>query len=680
MSSTAATPTSTKGLDPKAAQEALAFLRRAIEKMKSMQAAERVIASVERAILNQVPGKFDVKPLVAAINSLNLALREGIGANIIVAQATVSSELETTLNNLISRDAQLQPYHLRRFCDQSDALIDLNSFAALTSFYRSLPHTETTSGKYDLVVTRLFTVAIPGRSIRHRHLRITRDQLAKRLTEMCSAWGETIVATSEGDAQLMAINSAFDELIAEAKQVSSLEEIVSKNFFQRVRDFKASLSDKLFLPEVTAASVESNTIITNRFLILIELEGAEIRQEPEEIQLLTDIFSDTYSNQPSEMSRVLTDLQTSLPKFDVATQDRVQLYTRLLQLAVEKDTALPLPEPTTPEMFVVEIETPPELPVSPTFAAITESEEPPLSAELQAFAAQPQYQLLIEAFLQSSVEVQKLPLSPFLSPLPDGKSEAFRGEIDLRRKSLEVMLHADRVVRTELAKDCEPKDSIEERLEQLFVCLEQMGDQARELMQEARKLEQDNNYEVFLLVYNQLMSARLRLQSAIVRRTASELVEQEPHPQQGQIKQMVREAMQENAQYAAAATAQNTTASKLPVNKWFLIACVSLIVIMIGIRFTFTGSDQKLQDDSTVVILSRDQVPNGELFQEVKLNHDLMICKASGKWATLSAKEQKEKSRALFEFAKEKGVQTIMMIDENGNTTGVLTESSVNTE
>ena len=714
MSLSAATPT--KGLSPQVAKDSLAYLRRAIERMKSLQATERVIASLERVVLNRVPEAFEVKPMILVINALNLVLREGDESKIQLAQDVVSQELAAALTPLVRRDEVILPSDLRRFCEADSSLLDLNALAALTSFYRSLPPTEACRSKYDFVITRLFSSAEPGR--RQRQLRSSREQISKRLMDMCRAWGESPQRDSANAARIAVSLQQFDDFIAEIKTIHKLEVLVSHSFFQRVRDFKADVGNLLFSPEVTAASVEANVIIANRFWALLEIEGEALHEAPEELHLLADAFSDIYSNEPDEISRILSELQASNQHDEIA-QGRVFRFIGLLRLATKAGEESSFSLSAKAEMFGSEVEElnflspanvamlggevdtalewPTDWPLATAPAAIaaieeelqTLAEQPenqellttdaidPVAEELQALTEQPENQELLAAYRKASAEVRKLDLHCFLSALPDGDHEDLQGADKSRRASLELIFNADQLVQVDLGAGCEPGDDLEARVDTLFDALGQRSEEMRELIKVTHEHDQNANYEVLLHVCNQLMAARLRLQSALVRRSACEIADAQKEETTAPLSaplspeaapEIVQENSTENVQKSAV---QNSRF------KWLVVVAVLLIVAVIGLRFASSGSKVLLKDDTDVVRLAPDQLPHGELFAEVKLHRDLLLCVATEKWLTLAAQEQKEKLQELLDFGQERGAIRILLVDAKGTTVGSATKDEL---
>jgi hypothetical protein len=257
-----------------------------------------------------------------------------------------------------------------------------------------------------------------------------------------------------------------------------------------------------------------------------------------------------------------------------------------------------------------------------------------------------------------------------LSPLPDGKPEEMKGESKWRRAALEVIFRADELVQTELGADCEPGTEIEARVDKLFDNLGQLSDEMRDLIKVTHKHEQNANYEVLLHVYNQLMAARLRLQSAIVRRSASELTQAQAEPATR------RNAARQQAADAASQDEPKATRVAAP-RRWVMIVCTILMVASVGLHIAIPTSRQEAPDDAAVVQLNRSEMPSGDLFLEAKLHRDLMICIVAEKWLSLSAHEQKEKLGVLFAYGQERGTERILLLSGKGVTVGSITKNEV---
>ncbi len=654
------------GLPPRMAQRTLAYLRRAIEKMKALQSVERVMSNVERVMLNRLPDKFDLGSVVTAIDALNVALREGDEDKVREAVFAVSQDLEAALQLLVTRDATIMPYHLRRFYEEETTSLDLNSLAALTSFYRALPHSESNRGKYDFVVTRLFSHAEPGRSVRYRHLRISREQLAKRLTEMCLAWGEVVAPDPAEAVNVSKSIDLFDHFITEVKAIKKFDELVHRAFLQRIRDFKARIGALLYLPEVTAASVESNVVVTNCFLTLLETESEAIQAAPGVMHSLAGAFGDTYSNEPSEVAAILHELEVSVQPSEAA-QERVARLTHLLPHSKTPDATPKLRAATQPqrasEPDTLAIGSP-----ESDFAAHPDATSNQ-NEELHPFIIALENQPLLTAYSNASAEARKLDLHSFLAPLPNGDHKASQGESKSRRAALALIFAADNLVVTELAPEQTPGANIEARSEVLFDQLEQVSDEVRDQIKLAQKHEQHTNYEVLLHVYNQIMTARLRLQSALVRRHGSE------HSNTNNSSEAIAEAPAKAAP-ASANSEPPPSSARISLRQWLVGTTVALLLVAVFLNFGLSKKPEA-KDDADVARLDRNQMPHGAFFTGAKIHQELMLCQVTPKWLELTAQEKKDKIAELFSFGQEHGVQRVLLIDPKGTTIGFMTKEEV---
>jgi hypothetical protein len=195
----------------------------------------------------------------------------------------------------------------------------------------------------------------------------------------------------------------------------------------------------------------------------------------------------------------------------------------------------------------------------------------------------------------------------------------------------------------------------------------------RDLTQSAHKRHQQANYEILLHVNNQLMAARLRLQSAIVRRSAREILPYEAETRTATIRTptSVQETSTEKENKVPLASVHNSR------RKWLMIAVILLAVAAVGARLVLTKNIVESKDDADVVRLASDQVPNGELFTQIKLHRDLLLCLVTDKWLTISAREQKEKLQELLSYGQERGATRILLLDSKGVTVGSATQDDL---
>lgn len=688
--------TSVQGLSPQVAKDSLAYLRRAIERMKSLQATERILACLEQARLQRVPEKLKLKPLVTAINSLNLALREGVEAKVQATRAVVQQELAAAVAHLVRRDARAMTYDLRRFCESEPAVLDLQALAALASFYYALPLSEASRSKYDFVITQLFSLVGEARQ---RHLKVSREQIAKRLTTMCQAWDEGEVRETVKATLVTACLWQFEEFIAEVQAIPTLEELITSAFFQRVRDFKTNLGTLFFVPAVTAASVAANVTIANSFLALLRKESQEFGDTPEVLPL-ADAFSDTYANEPEELARILAELQSL--SHNEETRARVARFTQLLQLTEDERLSPSLLADLTPRHpdhlwelpadhlsaaealeDEMEVEAEDETEVNEVIEATweeTEADEVMAEAAvdeaLTAFAVQPENAAVLAAYRNASPAVRALELTCFLSPLPAAKHEDLKNEEQARRTALHQILQADQFIQQELVTASAADEVPEARVEALFDALGQSSDKMRELIKISHTHEQEDNYEVFLQVYNQLMAARLRLQSALVRRSAPEVIPPEVVSNDTQEEETTFPSTEDAPSQIVSETVPDETPQTPRWNarrKWLVGVAVVLLVVAVALRLLVTTEPPVTNEDTDVVRVAAKDMPHGALFAEIKLHRDMLLCVATEQWLTLGAADQKGKLQELLRFAQSHSAKHVLLIDAKGVTVGSAT-------
>lgn len=688
----------------KIVQDALVYLRRTIEKMKALQATERVLSHVERAMLNRLPVPYDLKPLVGAISVLSNAVQKGDPEKVRQASAGVSYALDASIDALAERDAGVMPYNLRRFCDQPENLVGPTSYAAMTGFYRGLPHTEAVRGKYDFTVTRFFASPFPGKTANYRQLKSTRKQVTVRLIEMCHGWGELISKTPEDTAKIVEICRQFDKFIVEIQKIQKLEDVITSNYFNRIRDFKTGIGEYLFQPEVTATSVDANISINNRFLELLELDSQAPDLLSDEVQLVMDVFSATYADNTEDIRKIISDELPQEAKSEAVEQADQRLIEKLhLVEAVKEESVAPAPdpffaekEPQTPSPFVgikaereeerkarkpVSVDNVFELPGKKPKEE--EKEEPivddgPWEEFPGAYLVKPENEVLISQVGRGSKEVAKLNLSNFLGPLPTRRTDILVRQEKLRRRALELIVIADEAIQHELKGSQHLSPQTEAMVEELFVEMEDVSNGLRDLVHETRQPELEHICEILLYVSNQLMGGRLRLQAAQVRHHTRETeVINEAEPEHEDIVEQVEEIIAETAPVVAAKVARF---SRLKVNKWLLAGAVMAIIASLGLRVMLGSSDSRQKNAPDVVFIAPAQAPHSELIRDARKRKELMVITVSDQWNKVTRDERRKMIRDFLDFAKSMQAETVLLLDRKGMNVGVASRDEITVE
>jgi hypothetical protein len=565
-------------------------------------------------------------------------------------------ELYAWRMDIFKRDEKIMAHSLRRFCERTDGALDVHAFAALARFYRRCPHVGLVQCKYDLAITRLSTVTAEHN---RRALRVSRADLAARLAEMYARWDENVRA--EMDSQSVQIIARaveeLDNFIAEVDAVSHFEDLIARDLFNRIRAFKSGLGELFFDPLVTAAVIECNVVAGNKFSALMEEESGQISDEPLAGIELPEIFSDTTPGAMSRLAHALDELQADDGNVDEVTRKRFERIMRLLNIACAPDDVMNAQEQT-----------------AGAEESDVDSEEDRLTSPetLQELSALAENKELVESYLKRgrSAEARALDLNIFLAPLPE-EEEVAVAQADPRRRALDLIMRADDMLCFELTAQGDALPShLEPRLAGLFGEMQAVEGNLREIMSAAPG--HSARKDALLYVSNHLLGARLRLQSAIVRRSASELARREA----------VRAAASSSrlaADSTPPAKAQSFTffshrTRKLLVAAVIIIAVASLTAVLVR----SANVEQTLTTD--VRVLNPAELPGAEMLASARLRRDTLVCIVRGMWKHLPEDVKRRELESLSSYGKEKGLSSVVLFDEQGMAAGSADQGQITVE
>jgi hypothetical protein len=178
--------------------------------------------------------------------------------------------------------------------------------------------------------------------------------------------------------------------------------------------------------------------------------------------------------------------------------------------------------------------------------------------------------------------------------------------------------------------------------------------------------------DALLYVSNHLLGARLRLQSAIVRRSASELARREA----------VRAAASSSrlaADSTPPAKAQSFTffshrTRKLLVAAVIIIAVASLTAVLVR----SANVEQTLTTD--VRVLNPAELPGAEMLASARLRRDTLVCIVRGMWKHLPEDVKRRELESLSSYGKEKGLSSVVLFDEQGMAAGSADQGQITVE
>lgn len=631
-------PTQIKTIEQRALGEATARLKLAIEEAKSLETIQRIVAGIERAIIGKVPERYDTASAINAARNFNQSVKDNHIAASEEAEDLLTNELYQWRMSLSQRDEAIPADSLRRFCERTEEHLDLAAFAALTRFYRSLPHTESVQSKYDFAVTRLFASVTENE---RRVLRLDGDRLVQGLTEVFQSWGQTdrVGQTTQREAELAA--KGFRAFVSEAEAIEQFESLISLNLFNRVREFKRDIGETFYAAEVTATAIECNVALANKFSDLLASEGEQIREPPAGCRGLSDLLSDTCSKGP--VSELLNELQMAELNQQAQSGERLSQLLRLLHIsdaAAEEETSVEQNRDTA----LTELSTPSVLPVSVRELAECEENKESIAEFLK---------------IPFSPELASLDLATFLAPWPDLSSSPELSEKELRRKALSLILKAERMLRSKLFKDGVISSENESELYQLLEETQQVGSSLRELISRFRELDQPGPVDQLLHISNHLLGARLRVQSAMVRRGTVELARQE----------LAQKKLNTPSNHNRAVRPHRAR-RRLAIAAVLLVGFATLTMRAFTLR---NGFEEKR--DREVRILNHRELPGAELLAAARVRHEILIGIVSPTWETATDARKREELQALLRYGAPQGINTVMLLDSAGFQKGSVSNS-----
>ena len=246
------------------------FRKRAMDEVTGLQMVDHVLSGVEREQMKLVPKPYDDLPVKLALHDFLQVAQETSSTEHAQAEFRLMQETENWCSALSHRDKHISIAHLRRHCETTRPPLSPQALIALARFYRNSPYTEPVRSKFELVVTRLFSREDENDG---RELLLSREEMVQQLKELYADWSSIqLYSASEEDSEILVAVLKFEDFINEALHTESFEELITGDFFNRLRLFKQNCHENFFAPLVTVSSIEANVHIGNRYLELLNKE------------------------------------------------------------------------------------------------------------------------------------------------------------------------------------------------------------------------------------------------------------------------------------------------------------------------------------------------------------------------------------------------------------------------
>lgn len=267
----------------KPADEREAYRRKAMDEVSSLQMVEHVLSGIEREHMKMSPQAFDdleVKKALHKYLQVNAPIHSDEHSQ---AEYSLYQETEKWFSALSKRDNNISVANVRRFCENSRPVLSSQALMALARFYRNSPYSEAARGKFDFVMTRLFSREVGDEK---RKLLFGRIEMLAHVRTLYSNWASLSIVPAEdldGGPSVISAVAGFEGFVRESEAVESFDQLIESDFFNRIRLIKESTAELFYEPAVIAAAMECNVRIGNRFIDLIQKgRGATGEQSIEE--------------------------------------------------------------------------------------------------------------------------------------------------------------------------------------------------------------------------------------------------------------------------------------------------------------------------------------------------------------------------------------------------------------
>ncbi|MGD9563359.1 MAG: hypothetical protein AB7F88_14230 [Pyrinomonadaceae bacterium] len=276
------------------------FRKRAMDEVSSLQMVEHVLSGVEREYLKVSSDPFDDLNAKRALHAFLQVSGRPKSPEHAEAEFELRHETESWNLALYERDRKVSVANIRRFCEDSRPVLSSQALVALGRFYRNSPYSEEVRGKFDYVMTRLFS---RNSGEETRVLLFAHDEMVGHIHTLYGNWSSIALYTSQDDQVEVSLTlTRFHEFIVEVENAASFDELLETDFFARVRVYKEESAEMFYVPEVLAAAINCNLAIGNRY---VELIGRErLRSDTSRIE---EKYGDHYDQMVSNAAgRTLT--------------------------------------------------------------------------------------------------------------------------------------------------------------------------------------------------------------------------------------------------------------------------------------------------------------------------------------------------------------------------------------
>lgn len=613
------------------------FLRLAGDIAINLRVTEKILAEIERRLFSPDQALFDIEIVKKNLQKVKALPPETLTDEFIQIQFAIDQEFNLWRGLLEQRDAKIETYHLRRFFDTSNQTFDPAVYVALAYFYRGSENRLEHLSKFDLVLTRLFSLRDRSR----REARNDRDERTAELSELFARWDGTESDPPHSSNAVFGAVARFEEFLLEAEMLVDFEDLIRSNIFDRLRAFKRDLGAVFYEPAVAAVSVECNLLLGNVFNDLLTRANQNLGEKLSASFDFAGAFHDTSPNVQIRVSEILTQLreETELHDSSSVREDASHIWDLLNVVcghtgadteSSSSATAFPSQEPKSATERLAHL-----------LATLDEPE--------------PDVRMLRE-YTQKSKTLWTIDLNDFI------KNED--PDIDrICRDVLRVILLTDELCTHELNQPKDISQTVFEELSRVFQKSLDLGEILEELLEHSEGTTQNR----LLFVSNKFFETRLKLERTIVRFSNHHL---------GLVRAPDAAHTSKTARLTTAAAP--ATAKPGRVNRWLMLLTLVVCVLCAAAWFFADQMAANVPKSEDVEELNAAELPSGEHFVSAFRHKGTLFVVARDSWENLQEDQKKEALGKLTGIGSPTKIETVIVTNADGRPMGDLSTHGVN--
>jgi hypothetical protein len=265
------------------------YRKLAIDEVTALQMVGQVFSGVEREQMKAVTEAYDDLEAKKALHRFLQVSGDPESDEHLEAKKDLMGETQEWNSALASRDENITVANLRRFCENSRPVLSSQAMLALARFYRNAAYSELARSKFDYIMTRLFSREADGEQ---RRLLFGRMEMVGHIHTLYANWSSLSVYSSDEYTQIVRDQVAmFSGCATQAEAAETLDDLLNSEVFEISRRSKENMADMFYVPEITAAAIDCNLRIGNKFVTAVQAE-----RDRTEVEALEEKYGDTYDD------------------------------------------------------------------------------------------------------------------------------------------------------------------------------------------------------------------------------------------------------------------------------------------------------------------------------------------------------------------------------------------------